>query len=35
VLLDEPFEGTRAEFLRGAGGEIVWLRIGGRIHRRT
>jgi CubicO group peptidase (beta-lactamase class C family) len=35
VLLDEPFKGTRAEFLRGAAGEVVWLRVGGRIHRKT
>jgi hypothetical protein len=34
VLLDEPFQGTRAEFLRGPAEEIVWLRVGGRIHRR-
>jgi CubicO group peptidase (beta-lactamase class C family) len=35
LLLDEPFQGTRAEFLRGPAGEIVWLRVGGRIHRRA
>jgi hypothetical protein len=34
LLLDEPFKGTRAEFLRGPAGEIVWLRVGGRIHRK-
>jgi CubicO group peptidase (beta-lactamase class C family) len=34
LLLDEPFQGNRAEFLRGPAGEIVWLRLGGRIHRR-
>jgi CubicO group peptidase (beta-lactamase class C family) len=34
LLLDEPFKGSRAEFLRGPAGEIVWLRVGGRIHRR-
>lgn len=34
-LLDEPMQGGRGEFLRDAGGRLVWLRIGGRIHRKT
>ncbi len=32
--LDSPFKGSRGEFLRGDGGEIQWLRFGGRIARR-
>lgn len=35
VVLDPPGEGARGEFLRGPGGAIAWLRIGGRIHRRA
>ncbi len=34
LALDPPFEDERAEFLR-EGGEIAWLRIGGRVHRRV
>jgi CubicO group peptidase (beta-lactamase class C family) len=34
VMLDAPFEGNRGEFLRDAAGQIVWLRAGGRLHRR-
>ena len=34
VVLDGPFKGTKAEFLRGPEGGITWLRLGGRIHRR-
>ena len=34
ILLEEPLEGTRGEFLRDAAGGIVWLRVGGRVHRR-
>lgn len=30
-----PEKGTRAEFLRGPRGAIEWLRVGGRIHRKT
>jgi CubicO group peptidase (beta-lactamase class C family) len=33
LALDPPFEDDRAEFLR-EGGDITWLRIGGRVHRR-
>ena len=35
VALDEPLEGSRGDFLRGPDGEIAWLRIWGRIHRRA
>jgi CubicO group peptidase (beta-lactamase class C family) len=35
VALDEPFKGTRGEFLRDAAGQIAWLRFGGRIHARN
>ena len=35
VALDPPLEGARADFLRGANGELVWLRWGGRILRRV
>lgn len=34
VALDPPFEDNQAEFLRD-GGEIAWLRIGSRVHRKT
>jgi CubicO group peptidase (beta-lactamase class C family) len=34
LALDQPIKGARAEFLRDADGGIVWLRIGGRIHKR-
>ena len=35
VGLDPPFLETRAEFLRGPGGNVAWLRFGSRIHRRV
>jgi CubicO group peptidase (beta-lactamase class C family) len=35
LALDQPIKGARAEFLRDADGGIVWLRIGGRIHKRA
>jgi hypothetical protein len=35
LALDQPIKGARAEFLRDADGGIVWLRIGGRIHKRV
>lgn len=35
MLLDPPFKDIRGEFLRDEQGRIVWLRIGGRIHRRN
>jgi hypothetical protein len=33
LALDPPFENELAEFLRD-GGDIAWLRMGGRVHRR-
>jgi CubicO group peptidase (beta-lactamase class C family) len=35
VGLDPPFLETRAELIRGPDGDVVWLRFGGRIHRRV
>lgn len=35
LVLDAPFKDSRAEFVRGADGQIVWLRWGGRLHRRA
>ncbi len=35
VMLDAPYTGNRGEFLRDAAGQIVWLRAGGRLHRRA
>ena len=32
--IDVPWTGSLAEFLRDDQGEIVWMRIGGRVHRR-
>jgi hypothetical protein len=29
-----PYTGSLAEFLRDDQGEIVWMRIGGRVHRK-
>jgi hypothetical protein len=34
LALDPPFEHAQAEFLR-EGGEIAWLRFGGRVNRRV
>jgi len=34
LMLDGPYKGVRGEFLRGPDGEIAWLRLGGRIHKR-
>ncbi len=34
IALDEPFKGTRGEFLRDPDRIITWLRIGGRVNRR-
>jgi CubicO group peptidase (beta-lactamase class C family) len=34
VVLDDPFKDTNCQFLRNAAGEIEWLRIFGRVHRR-
>lgn len=34
LILDEPYKQGRAEFLRGANGELAWLRFGSRVHRR-
>jgi len=34
IILDEPGRGNQGEFLRGADGQLVWFRIGGRIHKK-
>ncbi|MDQ2744606.1 MAG: hypothetical protein M3Z66_20245, partial [Chloroflexota bacterium] len=34
LVVEDPFTGTQGEFLRDANGEIAWLRLGKRIHRR-
>jgi CubicO group peptidase (beta-lactamase class C family) len=34
LVLEDPMKGTQGEFLRGPDGEIQWLRLGKRIHRR-
>jgi CubicO group peptidase (beta-lactamase class C family) len=34
LVLDEPLQGLRGEFLRGPDGQIAWLRAGGRVMRR-
>jgi CubicO group peptidase (beta-lactamase class C family) len=34
VMLDEPMKGSRGEFLRGKDGQIEWLRLDGRVHRK-
>ena len=33
VALDPPMRGMLGDFLRGPDGEIVWFRLGGRLHR--
>ena len=33
VALDPPMRGMLGDFLRGPDGEIVWFRVGGRLHR--
>jgi len=35
IITDGPSAGSRAEFLRGNGGEIAWLHLGLRAHRRV
>ena len=35
TLLDGPLKDTRGEFLRGADGLVRYLRVGGRVYRRT
>jgi CubicO group peptidase (beta-lactamase class C family) len=35
VALDPPLQGMRGDFLRTPGGEVAWLRYGGRLHRPT
>ncbi|HUS14383.1 MAG TPA: serine hydrolase domain-containing protein, partial [Chloroflexia bacterium] len=35
VVLDDPMRDTRGQFLRDPAGQIAWLRIGGRIHKRV
>lgn len=34
IVLDGPLKDARGEVLRGADGNIAWLRLGGRVHRR-
>ena len=34
IVTDEPGMGDQGEFLRDAAGQVAWLRIGGRVHRR-
>ncbi len=34
LVLDGPWKDLRSEFLRGPAGDITWLRLGGRIHKR-
>lgn len=34
LITDGPSAGNRGEVLRGPAGEIVWLRLGGRVHKR-
>lgn len=34
VIVDEPSKGTQAEVLRDPEGNIAWIRLGGRVHRR-
>ncbi len=33
LALDEPFKGSRGEFLRRADGTLAWFRFGSRVHR--
>jgi CubicO group peptidase (beta-lactamase class C family) len=33
IALDDPFKGSRGEFLRSADGSIAWFRFGSRVHR--
>jgi CubicO group peptidase (beta-lactamase class C family) len=33
IALDDPFKGSRGEFLRNANGSIAWFRFGNRVHR--
>ncbi len=35
VALEEPFQDAHGQFLRGADGEIEWLRLFGRVHKRA
>ncbi|MBX3053846.1 MAG: beta-lactamase family protein [Caldilineaceae bacterium] len=35
LITDGPSAGNRGEVLRAENGEIVWLRLGGRIHRKS
>jgi hypothetical protein len=34
-ILDDPFKDTNCQFLRDAKGELEWLRIFGRVHKKT
>jgi hypothetical protein len=31
ILLDDPFKDVKGEFMRGPGGKVAWMRIGGRV----
>ncbi len=33
IALDNPFKGSRGEFLRSADGTVAWFRFGSRVHR--
>ena len=33
IALDDPFKGSRGEFLRNPDGSIAWFRFGSRVHR--
>jgi CubicO group peptidase (beta-lactamase class C family) len=35
VITDGPQKGGRIEFIRGTGGSLGWVRVGGRIHKRA
>jgi len=35
TLLDGPLKDTRGEFLRGPDGRVRYMRVGGRVYRRT
>ncbi len=35
LVLDEPMQAVRGEFLRDAAGRVQWLRISGRLHRKA
>jgi CubicO group peptidase (beta-lactamase class C family) len=35
IIKGGPWDGTRGHFIRGDGGELAWLRLGGRLYRRV